>query len=111
MDLVEVFRHQHTAVAQLAKSVLADHGLHPVLQGENLASTVGIGSFTVPCRILVPAREVDEAALVLAIMDEEAKKKPEGGPERCPACEAEWEPGFQECWQCQEPIPATPDGL
>ncbi len=28
-----------------------------------------------------------------------------GGPDACPACEAEWEPGFEVCWSCEVPLP------
>jgi len=108
MDLIEVFQHEHTAVSQLVKSVLEDHGLHPILQGEHLASSVGIASFIVPCRVLVPKLEVPEAQAVIAVMEESANLDEKGGPEKCSSCSADWEPGFQECWRCQAPLADQP---
>ncbi len=106
MDLVEVFQHEHTVVSQLVQSVLKDHGLHPAIQGEHLASSVGIASFIVPCRVLVPKLEVEEARVVIAMMEATAVGEEGSGPASCPACGADWEPGFRECWQCQERLPS-----
>ena len=100
-----MYRSGQTGLAQIVRSVLQEHGLHPILQGENLASMVGIGGHVAPCRVLVPRSEADDARVVIEMM--EAGPTDQAVPESCPTCEAPWEVGFEECWRCQAPLPAT----
>jgi diguanylate cyclase (GGDEF)-like protein len=102
MELVEVYRSDRTVLAQLVRTALEKNGLHPILVGENLAATVGMGGFLAPCRVLVPNLEEPDARVVIEMMNE-ADDTIEV-PETCPTCEAPWEKGFEECWQCQAPL-------
>ena len=100
--LVEIYRSDSTAQAQLTAEVLKQHGLQPTLTGEGLASLVGMGGFALPCRILIPQSQVDEAREVLsALKAEQDTPTPANEPTNCPACGADWEPGFEACWSCQ----------
>lgn len=104
MDLKEVYRSVRTFEAQLLATRLESEGLHPVLVGANLASMIGAGlNPIIPCRVMVPESELNEATAMMAVLD--AMDEPgQAGPEKCPACGEAWEPGFQECWSCQTPL-------
>ena len=100
---VEVFRHHEMAKVQLTEALLSANGLSPVVYGAHLASMVGIGSHVVPARVMVRAKLADEARTLLAVMESVAEEdlSNRDDPEVCPACGADWEPGFDVCWQCQ----------
>lgn len=103
-DLVEVFRHNSAAHAQLIAAALTHHGLHAAVVHDGLASIIGAGSLGVSARVLVPDGEADEARAAIAVLEASADTEPaQGGPSTCPACGAPWEAGFEECWQCQQP--------
>jgi len=97
-----VYRSDRTVLAQLVRTALEKNGLHPIIVGENLAATVGMGGFLAPCRVLVPHLEEPDARVVIEMMNEADDAN--AGPETCPTCEAPWEKGFEECWQCQAPL-------
>ena len=103
-DLVEVFRSSSTVEAQMLAQRLKDHGIKTALQGENLASSVGIASFVAPCRVLVRADQADEARAALAVLQASDELTDVVVPETCASCGEAWEPGFRECWSCQEPL-------
>lgn len=63
--MIEVYSSPITTEAQLVAQLLTQHGLHPFLRNENLASMVGIGSFALPCVVLVPEAEVERARAIL----------------------------------------------
>jgi hypothetical protein len=71
---------------------------------DNLGNVVGVGSIAVPARILVPALEAPEALAALAVLEATKANPSTVGPERCPACDAPWEPGFLVCWQCEREV-------
>jgi len=96
-----VFQSSSTFEAQMMAEQMKRHGLHPVLDGEHLAATVGLGAFVAPCRVSLPNNEVDEARALMAVWEAELSKPSKAGPSLCAACGAAWEPGFDVCWKCQ----------
>ena len=109
-DFVLVFSDSDTVNAQLMANRLRDHGLSPILQGENLGATIGAWSVLVPCRVLVPAAEESEALAAIAVFQSEEELGDETADQtltgtKCPACAADWEPGFSACWNCGQAAP------
>ena len=106
-DLREIYRAANTIDVQLLQQRLKDHGLHTVIQGENLAATLGVGiaSFVVPCRLLVRSDEYDEAIAVIAVLRARDRALHDAAPPDCGACGEPWEPGFEVCWNCEAPLP------
>lgn len=105
-DLVEVFRSESTVEAQLLAQRLRDHGIVIALLGEHQAAQMGMAPFIAPCRVMVREDQLAEAQAAIAVMAAADAAPAAPGPEACPACHEPWEAGFQECWNCQEPLPA-----
>ena len=102
---IEVFRSDNTQEAQLKARLLEQYGLHPTLDGENLASLVGMGGHGLPCRVLVRAEEVAQAQQLLIKLEEDKPQALTDEPTHCPNCNADWEPGFIICWRCETQQP------
>jgi hypothetical protein len=98
--LFEVFSSQSTLESQMKAHLLEQCGLQPILVDENLASTIGMGNNAVPCRILISEEQAKQA---LEILNNYEKNKDTSKiePNHCPSCNADWEPGFSVCWNCQ----------
>lgn len=105
MELVEVFRSPHTPTAQLVRAALVAHGIDAHIVGEHLSGMIGAASSILPARVLVPEDQADEARAALEVMNAMADETDGDDPKNCPACGAEWEPGFDVCWQCQAERP------
>lgn len=105
-DLVEVFRSAHTPTAQLVRSALISEGIDAHIVGEHLAGMIGAASRILPARVLVPDHQEAEARTALAVIEARADAPPDASePTTCPACGADWEPGFDVCWQCEAERP------
>lgn len=104
-DMVELCRFTSTPEAQIMQSRLKDHGIITALQGENLAGTTGLLGQLAPCRVLVHEDLLDEARTALAVMAATDAQRSKDAPQSCGSCGERWEPGFQECWNCQAPLP------
>ena len=103
-NTIEVYRSESTIDAQMKAHLLEQFGLHPTLLGENLASGIGMGGHAVPCRVFVPRVELERALTILADTSQNQQHNSPEEPTNCPACNAEWEPGFTVCWNCQTPL-------
>lgn len=102
-DLVEVYSTPHTAEARLVAAALTTAGLAPTVLSDGLANTLGAGQLAIPCRVMVPDTEAEEARLALQLMEEAANAPASADtPEHCPDCGAPWEAGFEVCWKCDE---------
>lgn len=103
MDLVELRRFGSDQEAQVFAAALRSHGLHPTVASAGLATLVGAGYNAVPARILIPEIERPDALVLMeavrASMEDSAS-----GPETCPACGSDWEPGFSVCWSCNHAL-------
>lgn len=100
-NLVELMATPNRVEARLVATVLEEAGLHPTILSEGLASVLGAGEIAIPCRVMVPQSELEEAGSMVAEMQRAASRETEGGaPDHCPDCGATWEPGFDVCWQC-----------
>ncbi len=108
--VTEVFRTYQQAESVLMAAALRQHGLHPTVFGDHMAAMAGIGIYVDPIRIMVPRAEVLEARAVVAIIETVAKEEISDDISACPACEAQWEPGFDVCWQCDAQRPTAPVG-
>lgn len=116
---------QHAFEAHLVKTVLEAHGVGVRLHGEGLGANLG-APMLVPVEVWVDEAEHDEALAILGRVtrrDEHGRLTliEDGGatyglseadpahaaaePAACPACGAEWEPGFHVCWQCEHELP------
>jgi len=102
--MIEVYSSDSTIEAQLVAQRLSHHGLHPILKNEDLASMVGMGSIAMPCSVCVPVTEASEAKAILKADLEDSSPAPLDTPTHCPHCNAEWEAGFEVCWNCQKSL-------
>ena len=71
--MIEIYSSAIPIQAQLVAQSLSQHGLHPRLTNENLASMVGVSSIVVPCIVCVPEAEVERARSLLRIFDEQTR--------------------------------------
>ena len=98
---IEVFHSDNTLIAQFKARLLEQHGLTPTLRNENLAALVGMGGLGLPCRVLVPSNQADQATKILKRSDGPTLIASVEEPEFCPHCQAPWEIGFDICWKCE----------
>jgi len=103
-ELIEVFCSENTLEAQMKVHLLEQCGIHPTLVGENMASMIGMGGHAAPCRVLVPEGQVTQALDILRNFEAVKEVKVSVEPSNCPSCNAEWEPRFSLCWNCQTPL-------
>jgi len=84
---------------------LEHEGVHATVVGANLAAIVGAGNnLLLPCRVLVPTHQLDDARALVAVLEEvDLHPRPEE-PKLCPGCGVVWEPGFDVCWSCQRAL-------
>ena len=101
-DLVEVFRSTRVQDAHLVRAALDAHGVVAHVLGEHLAGMIPLGRRWLPVRVMVPQAQEAEARTVIEVMNAMADEPPDANePTHCLSCGVEWEPGFDECWQCQ----------
>ncbi len=104
-ELVEVFRSTRVQDAQLVRAALEAHGVVAHVLGEHLAGMVPLGRRFLPVRVMVAEAHEAEARTVIEVMNAMADEPPDADePTQCPKCNAAWEPGFDVCWSCQEPL-------
>lgn len=129
-DELVVYSSIQPMLAHLVLSALQNAGLPARLSGEHRAGMGGlIGMDDAMVEVLVPLTHRVKAQEVLAPLfaphadgghlaltdsfdalagalglspGRGALARPE--PTACPACGADWEPGFELCWQCETPL-------
>jgi len=124
---VVVFRSLVLPEAHLVRSFLEGHGVDAWIAGEHLRSVLGM--IAVPdaeLEVWVHRDDADEArGLLSKILSQDERgrlsiaepgpgegllslldQSPRDDPERCVMCDAEWEPGFDMCWQCEHELGA-----
>jgi len=72
--MIEIYSSAVTMLAQLVAQSLSQHGLHPMLKNENLASMVDMSSIAMTCTVWVPVAEVERARSLLSIFEENPQK-------------------------------------
>lgn len=80
---------------------LKEHGLRAFVEGADLKTTLSyMGAAVGDVRVLVPSAEVDRAAEIIALMEDESG---DGQSWFCGPCQEEVEAGFAICWSCGQP--------
>lgn len=90
--------------AHLTAQFLREEGLSPEVRNESLNRVIGGVPLTESMvEVWVPEEEATRAERLLH--ENETREEIDNAGERaklaqCPACGAQWEPGFDRCWNC-----------
>ncbi len=98
-----VFASQDQAAIAIVSELLADEGIHAILQNENTFTVLGEVPFTLAMPELWVTNDEDEArALEVVARFDSGEAKPRDGGQKwtCPNCGETIEGQFTACWNC-----------
>jgi hypothetical protein len=114
----KVYKASILPEAYLVRDALRMRGIPAEVRGEHLAGAVGgLAAEVLGPEVWVAGEDAEAARGIisnararstdggLSFLDDAAGALSEVAPERCPACGAEWEPGFEVCWSCEHELP------
>ena len=102
--MIEIYSSDSTIQDQLMSQRLAHQGFHPILKNADMASMIGMSPIAMPCSICVPESEAEAATATAAlkILSEQTTHSISETPKSSRHCHADWEEGFEVCWNCQK---------
>lgn len=99
-----VFSSYTSFEARLIAQLLAEHGVESEVRNESLNRVIGGVPLTESMvEVWVAEADVSRAEELVAEPHRRAQlaeNDESGALAQCPTCGAQWEPGFERCWNC-----------
>lgn len=108
--MLQIFQAQHLAEAHLICNLLQAEEILAEVHGQDLSSTLGIGSSApgILPTVWISGPSDFERAQALITRFKKGELATAGGPTwDCPRCGERHESQFQSCWKCGTPMPVS----